>query len=40
MTKKEKRSLEWKKNKEEYNMAVINLWREKYGNKCKDKVGR
>ena len=40
MVKKEKTRSEGKKCKEEYNVYVLNLWREKYGKKRKVKVGR
>jgi len=39
MVKKENRRSEGKKSKEEYNVDVLNLWRDKYGKKRKDKVG-
>ena len=40
MANKEKTSSEGKKSKEEYNVDVLNLWRDKYAKKRKDKVGR
>ena len=38
MVKKEKTRSEGRKSKVEYNVDVLNLWREKYGKKRKDQV--